>query len=38
MLAIQKYIKEHGFDKTVRVFQLKTREYEHKVLLKYDIC
>lgn len=36
MLQIQKYIKEHGFDKAVKVFQLKTREYEHKVLLKYD--
>jgi hypothetical protein len=36
MLQIQKYIKEHGLDKAVRVFQLKTREYEHKVLLKYD--
>lgn len=38
MLAIQKYIKENGFDKAVSVFQLKTREYENKVLLKYDIC
>ena len=36
MLAIQKYIKENGFDKAVKVFQLKTREYENKVLLKYD--
>jgi hypothetical protein len=36
MLQIQKYIREHGFDKAVRVFQLKTREYENKVLLKYD--
>jgi hypothetical protein len=36
MLQIQKYIKEYGFDKAVKVFQLKTREYEHKVLLKYD--
>jgi hypothetical protein len=36
MLAIQKYIKENGFDKAVSVFQLKTREYENKVLLKYD--
>lgn len=35
MLAIQKYIKENGFDKAVKVFQLKTREYENKVLLKY---
>lgn len=36
MLQIQKYIREHGFEKAVKVFQLKTREYEHKVLLKYD--
>ena len=36
MLQIQKYIKEYGFDKAVSVFQLKTREYEHKVLVKYD--
>jgi hypothetical protein len=38
MLQIQKYIREHGFDKAVKVFQLKTREYDNKVLLKYDIC
>jgi hypothetical protein len=36
MLQIQKYIKEHGFDKAVKTFQLKVREYDHKVLLKYD--
>jgi hypothetical protein len=36
MLKIQNYIKEHGFDKAVKKFQLKVREYEHKVLLKYD--
>jgi hypothetical protein len=36
MLQIQKFIREHGLDKAVKVFQLKTREYEHKVLLKYD--
>ena len=36
MLKIQNYIKEHGFDKAVKTFQLKVREYEHKVLLKYD--
>jgi ribosomal protein S8 len=36
MLAIQKYIKENGFDKAVNVFQLKTREYENKILMKYD--
>lgn len=36
MLKIQKFIKENGFEKAVKAFQLKTREYEHKVLLKYD--
>jgi hypothetical protein len=36
MLQIQKFIREHGFDKAVKTFQLKVREYEHKVLLKYD--
>jgi len=35
-LAIQKYILEHGFKKTVNDFKLKTREYDNKVLLKYD--
>lgn len=36
MLQIQNYIRQHGFDKTVKTFQLKVREYDHKVLLKYD--
>jgi hypothetical protein len=36
MLAIQRYILEHGLDKTVKDFKLKTREYENKILLKYD--
>lgn len=36
MLAIQKYIVENGLDKAVTVFNLKTREYDSKVLLKYD--
>ncbi len=36
MLQIQKYIREHGFDKAVKTFQLKVREYDNKVLLKYD--
>lgn len=36
MLAIQKYLKEHGLEKTVAKFELKTREYENKILLKYD--
>lgn len=36
MLKIQKFIKENGFEKAVKEFQLKTREYEHKILIKYD--
>lgn len=36
MLQIQNYIRQHGFDKAVKTFQLKVREYDHKVLLKYD--
>ena len=36
MLQIQKFIREQGFDKAVKTFQLKVREYDHKVLLKYD--
>lgn len=36
MLAIQKYLVEHGFEKAVKRFNLKTREYDSKVLLKYD--
>jgi hypothetical protein len=36
MLQIQKYIREHGFDKAVKSFQLKVREYDHKILVKYD--
>lgn len=36
MLAIQKYIIENGFEKAVNDFQLKVREYNNKVLLKYD--
>ena len=36
MLAIQKYLKEHGLAKAVETFKLKVREYPHKVLLKYD--
>jgi hypothetical protein len=36
MLAIQKYLKTHGLEKTIKDFSLKTREYEHKILLKYD--
>lgn len=36
MLKIQKFIKENGLDNAVKNFQLKVREYNHKVLLKYD--
>jgi hypothetical protein len=36
MLAIQKYLRTHGLEKTIKEFSLKTREYEHKILLKYD--
>lgn len=36
MLAIQKYLRTHGLEKTIKDFSLKTREYEHKILLKYD--
>ena len=36
MLKIQKYIIENGFEKAVNDFQLKVREYDNKVLLKYD--
>ena len=36
MLAIQNYLVKHGLEKTIKAFSLKTREYEHKILLKYD--
>lgn len=36
MLAIQKYLAKHGLEKTIRDFKLKTREYDNKILLKYD--
>lgn len=35
-LAITKYLKEHGLEKTLVDFKLKHKEYDHKVLLKYD--
>jgi hypothetical protein len=34
MLAIQKYIKEHGLEKAIADFKLKSRVYENKILLK----
>lgn len=36
MLAIQKYIYEHGLEKAVSDFKLVLKDYPHKVLLKYD--
>lgn len=36
MLSIIKYIKENGLDKAVAEFKLKTRDYDKKVLIKYD--
>ena len=36
MLAIQNYLKTHGLEKTIKDFSLKTREYGHKILMKYD--
>jgi hypothetical protein len=36
MLAIQKYLKENGLEKTVADFKLIMRHYGHKVLLKYN--
>jgi hypothetical protein len=35
-LAIQKYIRKNGIDKTIQDFKLKTRDYPSKILLKYD--
>lgn len=36
MLAIQKYIIQHGLEKTVQDFSLILKDYDHKILLKYD--
>jgi len=35
-LAIVTYIKTHGLDKAVKDFQLKVKDYDKKILLKYD--
>lgn len=35
-LAVVKYIKQHGIEKTILDFKLKTRVYSDKILLKYD--
>lgn len=36
MLKIIDYIKENGLEKALREFKLKSREYDNKVLIKYD--
>lgn len=36
MLAIIRYIKEHGLEATLVEFKLKSRDYEDKILIKYD--
>ncbi len=36
MLEIVKHIKEFGLDYTIEKFKLKSKMYEHKVLIKYD--
>lgn len=35
-LAIQRYLRKHGLEKTVDDFKLIARDYPHKVLLKYS--
>lgn len=35
-LVITKYLKQHGLEKTLADFNLKHKEYPHKVLIKYD--
>jgi hypothetical protein len=37
MLQVIKYIKEYGLEKTLVDFKLKSKDYPHKVLIKYDI-
>lgn len=36
MLELVKYIKEHGLEKTLKDYKLKSRDYPNKVLIKYD--
>jgi hypothetical protein len=36
MLAIIKYIKENGLEAALKEFKLKSRDYDKKVLIKYD--
>src|SRR3989304_20328 len=35
-LALQKYLRTHGLEKTVTDFNLVAREYPHKVLIRYN--
>lgn len=35
-LKITEYIRKHGLSKTLEDFKLKHKEYEHKILIKYD--
>lgn len=35
-LKIQTYLKKFGLEKAIKEFNLKTRDYGHKILLKYD--
>lgn len=36
MLAIQQYIKQHGLQQAVEKFSLISKDYGHKILLKYN--
>ena len=36
MLKIQEFIRTHGLEKAIKKFNLKSRDYENKILLKYD--
>ena len=36
MLSIVEYINKNGLDKAISEFNLVCKEYEHKVLLKYN--
>lgn len=36
MLKVIEYIKENGLEKTLADFKLKSRDYDNKVLIKYD--
>ena len=36
MLAIIRHIKENGLEATLKEFKLKSRDYDNKVLIKYD--